>query len=119
MELTVLSEDQISALPVTEQERKSNEAFAKLAAIIKHYNDGWKPSKGDLGYFVYSRQLLLLWGGNAYNGSYSGLGFASSYTAFSDSFASTGDRLAIRDYELSQFIIKNYEQLYKELWMED
>ena len=37
MKLEVLSEVQISALPVTDVERKSNEAFAKLAAIIKYY----------------------------------------------------------------------------------
>ena len=119
MKLEVLSEDQIAALPVNEQERKSNEAFAKLAAIIKYYNDGWKPSKGDLGYLVYSRRLLLLWGGNAYLGSYSGLCYASLYPAFSYSLASFGSRLAIRDYDLCKFIAENYEQLYKELWMEE
>ena len=102
-----LTEDKIAALPVTEQERKSNEAFAKLASIIKHYNDGWEPSKGDLGYFVYSKSLLLLWGGISYP------------TAFSYSYASIGARLTIKDYDLTQFMIKNYEQLYKELWMEE
>ena len=119
MKLKVLSEAQISELQVNEKERKSNEAFAKLASIIKHYNDGWKPSKEDLGYYIYSRKILLLWGGRADYDSSSGLGFASSANAFSDSYANFGARLAIRDYKLSQFIIKNYEQLYKELWMEE
>ena len=117
MELTVLSEDQIKALPLTEKERKSNEAFAKLASIIKHYNDGWQSSKWDRGYIVYSKRLLL-WGGDANHGSYSGLGFADSTSAFSYSTANIGARLAIKDYDLTQFMIKNYEQEYKDLWME-
>ena len=119
MELVKLTDIQIELLDATEQERKSNEAFAKLAAIIKYYNDGWKPSKGDLGYLVYSRRLLLLLGGNAYLGSYSGLCYASLYPAFSYSLASFGARLAIRDYDLCKFIAENYEHLYKQLWMEE
>lgn len=119
MKLKVLSEAQISELQVNEKEQKSNEAFAKLASIIKHYNGGWKPSKEDLGYYIYSRKMLLLWGGHADNGTHSGLGCAYSYYAFSDSSAYLGARLAIRDYKLSQFIIKNYESLYKDLWMEE
>lgn len=118
-EPTVLTDIEIELLEVTEKERKSNEAFATLASIIKHYNDGWEPSKGDLGYLVYSRKLLLLWGGSALHGTYCGFGYASSSSAFSYSTASIGARLAIKDYDLTQFIIKNYEQLYKELWMED
>ena len=115
-----LSEAQIAALPVTENERKSNEAFAKLASIIKYYNDGWQPSKGDLGYFIYSRRLLLLWVGLANTGgSNCGLDFANSLDAFSISAATLGARLAIKDYDLTQFMIKNYEQEYKDLWMED
>lgn len=113
-----LTIEQINALPVTENEQKSNEAFAKLASIIKHYNDGWHPSKGDLGYFVYSRRLLLLWGGTAH-GTLSGLGSASSIYAFSTSFAYFGARLAIKDYDLCKFMAENYEQLYKNLWMEE
>ena len=119
MKLEVLSEVQISALPVTDAERKSNEAFAKLAAIIKYYNDGWEPTPEHRGYFVYSRRLLLLWGGIASDGPGGGLGFAYSNHAFSYSLAHVGAHLAIRDYELSQFMIKNYEHLYKELWMEN
>lgn len=115
-----LTEDQIKALPLTDKEKKSNEAFAKLASIIKHYNDGWEPSKGDLGYFVYSRKLLLLlWGGNAYNGTNGGLGYASSPAAFSSSIAPLGARLAIKNYDLCKFMAENYEQLYKDLWMEE
>lgn len=119
MKLTVLSEDQIKALPLTEKQRKSNEAFAKLASIIKYYNEGWQPSKGDLGYLVYSRKLLLLWGGHAYIVPNSGLGCTHSFKAFSHSNASFGARLAIKDYDLTQFMIKNYEQEYKDLWMEE
>jgi len=118
MELTVLSESQINTLLVTEQERKSNEAFAKLAAIIKYYNEGWQSSKWDRGYIVYSKRLLL-WGGYANNGTNSGLGYAASCNAFPYAGAYIGARLAIRDYELSQFMIKNYEELYKDLWMEE
>ena len=118
-QLTVLTPDQIAALQVTEQERKSNEAFAKLVAIIKYYNHGWEPSKGDLGYLVYSRRLPLLLGGYADYGSYSGLGFASSSFAFSYSSAFIGARLAIKDHKIAEFIIKNYEHLYKQLWMEE
>ena len=114
-----LTEDQIKALPLTDKERKSNEAFAKLAAIIKYYNDGWEPSKGDLGYFVYSRRLLLLWGGIAHCGSDFVLGWAYSSYAVSSSSAAFGARLVIRNYDLCKFMIENYEQLYKELWMEE
>lgn len=119
MKLKVLSEDQIKALPLTDKERKSNEAFAKLTSIINHYNDGWQPSKSDLGYFIYSRKLLILWGWLASVGSNSGLGYATSDVAFSSSYAYFGARLAIRDYKLTQFMIKNYEQEYKDLWMEE
>jgi hypothetical protein len=119
MKLKVLSEAQISELQVNEKEQKSNEAFAKLASIIKHYNDGWKPSKEDLGYYIYSRKMLLLWGGYSHYGSHGDLSSAISYSAFSHSGATFGARLAIRDYKLSQFIIKNYESLYKDLWMEE
>ena len=118
MELAKLTEDQIKALPLTDKEQKSNEAFAKLASIIKHYNDGWQSSKWDRGYIVYSKRLLL-WGGNANDGSFCGLGYAYLYNAFSISIAHIGARLAIRDYDLCKFMIKNYEQLYKELWMEE
>ena len=62
---------------------------------------------------------LLLWGGDANHGSYSGLGFADSTSAFSYSAANIGARLAIKDYDLTQFMIKNYEELYKDLWMEE
>ena len=113
-----LTEDQIKALPISDKERKSNEAFAKLASIIKHYNDGWQSSKWDRGYIVYSKRLLL-WGVDAPYGTNSGLGYSDSINAFSYSTASLGARLAIKDYDLTQFMIKNYEQLYKELWMED
>ena len=109
--------EQINALPVTDKEKKSNEAFAKLAAIIKYYNDGWQSSKRDRGYVVYSKRLL--WGGSAYNGTLCGLGYAHSHDAFSYSNATLGARLVIRDYDLCKFMIKNYEQLYKELWMEE
>ena len=120
MKLVKLTEDQIKALPISDKEQKSNEAFAKLASIINHYNDGWQPSKGDLGYLVYSRKLLLLWGGNtAHYGTYRGLGYAYSNNAFSHSSAYFGARLAIRDYDLCKFMIKNYKQEYKDLWMEE
>ncbi len=119
MELTVLSESQISSLQVTEKERKSNEAFATLASIIKHYNEGWQPSKGDLGYFVYSKKLLILWGVLEDNGASCVLGSPASHYAFAASSSLIGVRLAIKDYDLSQFMIKNYEQLYKDLWMEE
>lgn len=119
MKLVKLTEDQIKALPISDKEQKSNEAFAKLAAIIKYYNEGWQPSEGDLGYFAYSRKLLLLWGGNARYGANSGLGYAASSSAFSYSLANFGARLAIKDYDLTQFMIKNYEQEYKDLWMEE
>ena len=119
MKLEKLTEDQIKALPLTEQERKSNEAFAKLAAIIKYYNNGWKPSKADLGYFVYSRRLFLLWSGNTHNGSDCDLSYAYSNYVFSDSPAGFMARLAIKDYDLCKFMAENYEQLYKELWMEE
>ena len=36
-----LTIEEINELPLTEKERKSNEAFATLAKVIKHYNDGW------------------------------------------------------------------------------
>ena len=114
-----LTEDQISALQVTEQERKSNEAFAKLASIIKYYNEGWEPSQGDLGYFVYSRKLLILWGVLEDNGESCVLGSPASHYAFAASSSLIGARLAIKDRKIAEFMINNYEQLYKELWMED
>ena len=113
-----LTIEEINELPLTDKEQKSNEAFAKLASIIKYYNDGWVPTPEDMGYIVYSSKLLL-WGGYATNGSHCGLGYASSYYGFSYSYAAVGARLAIRDYVLCEFMIRNYEQEYKDLWMEE
>lgn len=110
--------EQINAIELTEKEQKSNEAFAKLASIIKYYNEGWEPTSKDRGYLVYSKKRLLLWGGSAAYGAASGLGFAYSSGAFSNSNAHVGARLVIRDYELCKFIAENYESLYKDLWME-
>ena len=118
MELVKLTDIQIELLDATEQERKSNEAFAKLAAIIKYYNDGWEPCEGDFGYYMYSRRLLL-WGESAMHGSDCDLGYAYSYYGFSPLNGNFGARLAIRDYDLCKFIAENYEQLYKDLWMEE
>lgn len=113
-ELTVLTPDQIAALPVTEKEQKSNEAYAKLASIIKYYNDGWEPTPEHRGYLVYSKKKILLCGGSAVIG----LGYARSGPAFSCADANFGYRLVIRDIELCKFIAKNYESLYKDLWKE-
>ena len=119
MELVKLTEDQISSLLVSDADRKSNEAFAKLSAIIKYYNDGWKPTSEDRGYMVYSKKQLILYGGVTYVGAYSGFSSLISAISFVNSIADIGSRLVIRDYELCKFIAENYEQLYKDLWKEN
>ena len=118
-QLTVLTTDQIAALPVTDAEQKSNEAFAKLTSIIKYYNQDWEPTSEDRGYMVYSKKQLILYGGVAYVGAYSGFSSLISSISFVNSIADIGDRLVIRDYELCTFIAENYEQLYKDLWKEE
>ncbi len=106
-----LTISEINAIELTEKEQKSNDAFVILTKAIKFYNEGWEPTREDHGYLVYSRKLRI--------GSHCGVGYADSIGAFSDSSADYGARLAIRDLALCKFIAENYEQEYKDLWMED
>lgn len=113
-----LTEEQIAALPLSEKERKSNEAFAKLAAIIKYYNEGWEPTHEDKGWFVFSEKKLVEFGMLPY-ASCSGLICGDSFNGTILSFAYSGTRLAIRDLTLCKFIAENYGQLYRYFWMEN
>ena len=114
-----LTEDQIKALFLTEKEQKSNEAFATLVKVIKHYNNGWYPTVKNRGYMIYSKKMISLWGGRDNDWTDSQICSLISEKAPSPSFTGVGSLLSIRDYNLSQFIAKNYEQEYKDLWMED
>lgn len=104
-------------------------AYAKLCIIIAALNEGWKPqfTKDEYRYFswfyVYTQEEidkmdeenkkeLLLWGGNAYNGSIGGLVCSYSDDSFSYSYSSIGARLALKTSELARYCGKQFISIW-------
>jgi len=108
----------IESVELTEKEQKSNDAFVFLTKLCKLLNKGWIPSKGDYGYFIYSRYLWnLLFSGSAPNGAYAGFGYLHTHPSASYTFANIGARLCFKSEEDVQYVIENYSDRLKDLFM--
>lgn len=62
-------------------------------------------------------KALLLWGGSANHGANCGLACVISYTAFSDSNAVCGARLALKSEELSDYAGKQFTELWAQFYL--
>ncbi len=119
----------VKHLTLYEQEMHGNvekmediSAFLKLRVITTALNEGWEPQfipneKRWYPWFdLYTQEEidrmsdeekkevgLVLWGGDANNGSYCGLGVAHSRYAFSFAYATYGSRLAFKSEELADY----------------
>lgn len=110
--------DEIEQMEETDKEKASTKAFVFLSKLCRKLNGDWTPSRGDRGYFIYSNYLWgLLFGGLAYNGSRAGFGSANANHAPSNTTANIGSRLCFRDEESAQYVIDNYGDYLKALFM--
>lgn len=117
--METLTIEQINSIELTEKEQKSNEAFAKLTKVIKHYNEGWEPTVGDRGYLVYS--MYLLWGGRDdldYDTFVRTCG-NTWYGVCSGNTSIFVSRLALRNIKILYFVVKEYKQDWFDLFMVD
>lgn len=106
-------------------------SYLKLRIIAEALNEGWKPKFTEDEYrwypwfYLYTQEeiddmteerkkelSLLLWGGNAYHGSYCGLGCVNSGVAFSYSTAIYGSRLAVKSEELAKFFGRQFIEIW-------
>lgn len=104
-------------------------AFLQLRIIAAALNEGWKPQFVEDEYRWYpwfclytqgeidnmnedEKKELVRFGGNAPAGSQSGLGFSSSYCAFSSSDAAYGSRLAVKSKELSEYFGRQFIHIW-------
>lgn len=106
-------------------------AYIKLRIVVAALNEGWVPSFKEDEYRWYpwfnlyteeevakmseaQKKKVLLWGGASSNGSSSGLAYANSYNAWSNSDALIGSRLALKSEELADYVGRQFIELYKE-----
>ena len=107
-------------------------AYHKLRIIAEALNEGWKPQfkKGEYRWFPWfylytkgeienmteeekkQRNLLLLWGGVAYDGTYAGLGYAHSDSAFSNAYSNVGARLAVKTEALAIYFGRQFIEIW-------
>ena len=120
--LSVMSyEDAVKMVELSEKEIRSDAAFVKLCRIIKALNKGWTPNFADWSqnkYWIYSNYLYsVLFGGTANTGAYAGFGYASATNSPSFASATIGSRLCLKDREAAEFVIENFSDLLKDLYM--
>lgn len=60
------------------------------------------------------KSRLVFWGGTASHGAYCGLACAHSYSAWSDSSASVGSRLAVSSSEQAIYFGNQFKELWKD-----
>lgn len=109
-------------------------AYAKLRVIAAALNEGWQPTRGEYRWYpwflIYTQEEidkmeedekaeLVRFGGAATSGSQSGLGFSSSYLAFSYASASCGSRLAVKSEELSDYFGKQFVDIWKDFLIDE
>lgn len=98
-----LDENQLMELGLT----KHDIAYQKLATIIKALNEGWEPDVCDSDverWYPWFRP----------NGSASCFAFDGSDCAISFAFAGSGSRLCLKSEELSDYVGKQFLDLWKE-----
>jgi hypothetical protein len=120
--LSVMSyEDAVKMVELSEKEIRSDAAFVKLCRIIKALNNGWTPDFANWDqnkYWIYSNYLYSVsFGGTANIGARAGFGCANANYAPSFAFASFGSRLCLKDREAAEFVIENFSDLLKDLYM--
>lgn len=106
-------------------------AYLKLRIIAAALNKGWKPEFTENEYrwypwfYLYTQEeidemteerkkeiSLLLWGGLANYGSFCGLGFSFSGSAFSGASAGSGSRLAVKSEELAKYFGRQFIEIW-------
>lgn len=106
-------------------------AYLKLRIIASALNEGWQPEFTENEYrwypwfYLYTQEeidnmteerkkeiSLLLWGGDAHDGSCCGLGYVDSGGAFSYSVASCGSRLAVKSEELAKYFGRQFIEIW-------
>lgn len=106
-------------------------AYLKLRIIAAALNKGWKPEFTENEYrwypwfYLYTQEeidemteerkkeiSLLLWGGSAAYGSYCGLGYVHSISAFASSSAGYGSRLAVKSEELAKYFGRQFIEIW-------
>lgn len=106
-------------------------AYLKLRVITAALNEGWEPQYTEdekrwyAWYNLYTQDEiddmseeekknigLLLWGGDAINGSLCGLAFALSNYAWSLSSSRVGSRLVFKSQELAEYAAKQFIEIY-------
>lgn len=108
-------------------------AYIQLRIITYALNEGWVPqfTEDEYRYYPYfylytqkeidemseddKAQLLLIVGGSANNGALCGLSISHSYSAFSDSDAAFGARLAFKSSELAKYAGRQFAALWSAL----
>lgn len=112
-----------------EEDNQDIVAYLKLRVVVAALNDGWKPEFTDYErrwspwYRLYTKEEIdnlseedkeqvLLWGGDASNGSPCGLACAHSNDAWSTSLADVGSRLALKSEELADYAGKQFIELF-------
>lgn len=107
--------EQINSVELSEEERKSNEAFLFLTKVASIYNEGWTPSYTDRGYTVYSNLLL---NGTASKNAYPyGLNLVNLTRTMSISYANQGARLSFKSQEICEFVMSEFKQEFLNLFM--
>lgn len=104
-------------------------AYLKLRIIVKALNEGWEPQFTTDEYrwypwfYLYTQEeidkmdeakkkRLVLFGGNAHYGASCGLAYAHSDSAWSDSTAAVGSRLALKSEELADYCGKQFAEIW-------
>lgn len=88
-------------------------AYLKLRIIVAALNEGWTPTykKNENRWFPWFHIKL---GGNAFNGTVAGLGFANAYGEFSATLSYYGSRLCYKTKELAEYAGKQFREIYKD-----
>lgn len=113
-------------------------AYLKLRIITAVLNEGWTPqfTENERRWYPYftlwtedelkdksdewkDDYKLLLWGGNAYNGSCCGVAYSTSYYAWSYTFAGFGSRLAYKTEALATFAGLTFAPVYARFFLGD
>ncbi len=104
-------------------------SYLKLRIIVAALNEGWEPQFTTDEYrwypwfYLYTQEeidkmdeakkkRLVLFGGSANPGSYCGLVYASSYSAWSSSTSYIGSRLALKSEELADYCGNQFADIW-------
>lgn len=108
-------------------------SYLKIRIIAAALNEGWAPmfTKDECRYFPYfelytqeeydcmseewkQKHPLLLWGGDAYDGSACGLVSSGSSFGWTDAWANLGSRLAVKSKEIAIYFGTQFSEIWKD-----